>query len=235
MKRLLRFFRSFTPFEVILWAGSVIAVTVSFFACGNTDLLNLFGSLLGATALILVSKGHVAGQMLCVLFAAYYGFVSYSMRYYGEMITYLGMSLPIALAAVVSWLRHPFRGDTSEVEVNTLKKWEYPLILGLAALVTCGFYFLLRALGTERLIWSTVSVFTSFTAVVLTFRRSPFYALAYASNDVVLIVLWSLAAAGNSEYIALVVCFSVFLLLDGYGFFHWLRMKKRQADPPATS
>ena len=70
---------------------------------------------------------------------------------------------------------------------------------------------------------------TSFIAVYLTFRRSPYFALGYAANDVVLIVLWSLAAAENISYISVLICFIMFLINDVYGFFNWRRMQKIQS------
>ena len=95
--------------------------------------------------------------------------------------------------------------------------------------VTAAFYFILRAFHTANLIPSTVSVTTSFLAVYLTARRSPFYALAYAANDVVLIVLWSLMAAEDLSALSMVICFCAFLLNDVYGFLNWMRMRRRQA------
>ncbi len=226
----MKFFKSITPFEYFLWGGGILAIVLSFVLCKNTDWLNLIGSVLGCTGLIFIAKGNVLGQVICVIFSAYYGYVSFAMRYYGEMITYLGMTAPIAIAAVIGWLRHPFRGKKGEVEIAKPKKRTYLAVLVLSAAVTAAFYFILRALGTANLLWSVASVFTSFAAVSLSLLRSPFYAVAYACNDVVLIVLWSLAAAGNSEYIALAVCFSVFLAEDLYGFFNWLKLRKKQAQ-----
>lgn len=83
-------------------------------------------------------------------------------------------------------------------------------------------------MNTANLAVSTFSVLTSFVAVWLTMRRSPLYALAYALNDIVLIVLWSFAAAESIEYISMVVCFVVFLVNDIYGFFNWCRLRRRQ-------
>lgn len=100
----------------------------------------------------------------------------------------------------------------------------------LTAAVTAGFYFILRALGTANLLPSTISVTTSFLAVYLTFRRSPLYALGYAANDVVLIILWLLAARSDKGYLSVVVCFAVFLVNDIYGFLNWRRMEKKQAS-----
>jgi len=107
------------------------------------------------------------------------------------------------------------------------KAW---LFLSLAALlVTVAFYFILQALGTANLPVSTLSVTTSFFAASLTFLRSPYYALGYTANDVVLIVLWVFSAVADLSYLPMVLCFVMFLLNDLYGFFNWKRMEKRQA------
>lgn len=98
----------------------------------------------------------------------------------------------------------------------------------LTAVVTWGFYFILDHFGTANMIPSTLSVATSFIAVYLTFRRSPYFALAYAANDVVLIVLWTLAAVENIRYLSVIICFVMFLVNDLYGFVSWKRMEKRQ-------
>ena len=101
-------------------------------------------------------------------------------------------------------------------------------MLLLTAAVTAIFYFILAAFHTANLIPSTVSVTTSFLAVYLTFRRSAFFAVAYAANDIVLIVLWILAALSDISYVSVVICFVVFFVNDMYGFVNWSKMKKRQ-------
>ena len=98
----------------------------------------------------------------------------------------------------------------------------------LAIAVTVLFYFVLDFFNTANLIPSTVSVTTSFLAVYLSYKRSPFFALAYAFNDIILIVLWVLASFENSEYISVMVCFVAFFANDIYGFINWRMMRKRQ-------
>ncbi len=225
MKKILKYFNAF---EWLLLLGGIAAIVVSFFIAQNTRYLYLAGSILGAIMLIFVSKGNVIGQVLTVAFSLFYGFVSYGLRYYGEMLTYLCMTTPIAIVAVISWLRHPHKGNLAEVEVNRISIKELLLLLAVGVTISVGFYFVLEAFNTAKLIPSTVSVLTSFLAVYLTARRSPFYALAYAANDIVLIVLWSLALAESNEYLPMVICFVVFLINDVYGFFNWLRMQNRQ-------
>ena len=225
-------FRALTRFEWGLWGLSILVVTASFFLGGAQGILSLAASLLGVTALILVAKGDVWGQALCVVFSVLYAIVAWDRQYYGEMITYLCMSAPIAAFSVVSWLRHPYADDGSEVKMARLTKRAAVGAFLLAAVVTFAFYWILKALGNAELAVSTVSVTTSFLAAYLLFLRSPFYALAYAANDVVLIVLWVVAALDDPSKLSMVACFLMFLCNDLYGFCNWLRLRKKQ-DPSA--
>ena len=224
-----KFFKSFTLFEIILFFASFAAIIISFFAFGNTEYFYLATSLIGLFSLTLIAKGRFIGQILTVLFGMLYATVSYFYRYYGEMATYLGMTAPIAIAAVVSWIRNPASADNrGEVKVNKISLKEYICMVALAACVTAVFYFILKYFNTNNLILSTVSVCSSFVASYLTLRRSRFYAFAYAANDLVLIALWVLASMESFNYLAMVMCFVVFLANDVYGFINWSRMQKRQ-------
>lgn len=218
----------FSRYEIILWTLSVLVITVSFLVSGSAKYLTLIASLIGATFLILNAKGNVWGQVLTVVFSVFYGFISYKTAYYGEMITYLGMSAPIAVASVVSWAKNPAQKGKNEVKVNRLKVKEYIFLLFLSIAVTAVFYFILKAFNTSVLSLSTLSVFTSFVASYLTMRRSEYYAIGYAANDLVLIALWVIASLKDTQYIAMVICFIVFFINDMYGFFNWSRMKKAQ-------
>lgn len=219
--------KGFTKRDYLLWGGSVTLILAAFFVFDRENFLSPLSSVIGVTSLIFIAKGNPLGQALTIVFSVFYGIISFSFSYYGEMITYLGMTAPMAGAAMVSWVRNPYK-DSAEVSVNSLKPRGLWVMLPLAAAVTGAFYFLLKALGTANLLPSTVSVTTSFLAVYLLFRRSPFYALAYAANDIVLIVLWSMAAAEDISYFSVLICFVVFLANDIYGFISWIKMQKRQ-------
>ncbi len=225
MKRLTGYF---SRTELILWVTSVLMILISFFVFDRESYLTLGASLIGVTSLILNAKGNPLGQVLMIIFSIFYSIISFTFSYYGEMITYLGMTLPMAVIALVSWLRNPYKGNRAEVTVNRIHRREWGLMVVLTIVVTAVFYFILQKLGTSSLVASTVSITTSFVAAYLTFRRSPYFALAYASNDVVLLVLWVVATLEDLTYISVVVCFVFFLINDLYGFFNWQKMAKRQ-------
>ena len=226
---MLRFLNYFSKFEIALWIFSVMAIVVSFFVFDRTNYMTLCASLIGVTSLIFNAKGNPFGQFLMVVFSLLYGMISYSFAYYGEMVTYLGMTMPMAIFALISWLRNPYNGNKSEVKVNNISRRENIGMWIGTILVTILFYFILKYFHTANIIPSTLSVTTSFLAVYLTFRRSPYFALAYATNDIVLIVLWIMASVYDVKYISVVVCFIAFLFNDIYGFFSWRKMEKRQA------
>jgi len=228
MKALRSLSHYFTKIEWILWGTSVLLILISFLLFDRGSWLTLSASLIGVTSLIFCAKGNPWGQILMILFSLLYGAISFSFSYYGEMLTYLGMTLPMAVFALISWLRHPYQGNHSEVQVDHLRRYEWLFLAFLTAAVTFVFYFLLRALNTANLLPSTISVTTSFAAAYLTFRRNPWFALGYAANDVVLIVLWILASFENISYLSVVVCFAAFLANDIYGFISWRRMEQRQ-------
>ena len=224
-------FKLLNKFELFLWLTSVSVVLLSYVPSGFDGLANTVCSLIGVTALIFVAKGHVLGMILCIIFAAFYGLISLHFRYYGELITYAGMTLPMDVFALVSWIKNPYK-DTHEVKVARMTKKQMVLMWIATVVITVILYFILKALDTPNIYPSTLSISTSFLAVALTYFRSPYYALAYAVNDVVLIVLWIIACFTDTSYIPMVMCFCMFLANDLYGLYNWKRMQKRQSGKP---
>lgn len=220
--------RYFSRIEWALWSTSVLFIVVSFGLFDRENYMTLLASLIGVTSLIFNAKGNPIGQVLMVLFSLLYGVISYTFSYYGEMITYLGMTMPMAVFALISWLKNPYNGNRAEVRVNRISGKENGVMWILTSVVTILFYYILNYYHTANIVPSTLSVTTSFLAVYLTFRRNSYYAVAYACNDVVLIILWVLASIEDCKYISVVVCFAAFLFNDIYGFISWKQMERRQ-------
>ena len=171
----------FSRVEITLWCLSILLIVVSFSVFDRENYMTLIASVIGTTSLIFNAKGNPIGQVLMVIFSIFYGIISYTFSYYGEMITYLGMTAPMAIFALISWLLNPYNGNRAEVKVNSIKKQEVVFMLALTATITF-FYFILRFFHTANLMPSTLSVTTSFLAVYLTFRRSAFFCTCLCSK-----------------------------------------------------
>ncbi len=226
MKKLLSYF---SRVELAIWLFSMTFIVVSFLLFDRENYLTLFASLMGATALIFCAKGNPIGMTIMVFFCLFYGYISWTFRYYGELMTYVFMSLPMSVFSLVSWLKNPYKGKVSEVAIRKLRRSDILPMTLLTVAVTVVFYFVLSYFNTANLIPSTLSVSTSFFAVFLMYKRSPYFALAYAANDIVLIVLWILASISDISYISVVICFITFLVNDIYSFINWKRMQRNQS------
>lgn len=215
--------------EWMLWIGSLAIVAVSNILSQDVDWLTLVAAMVGVTSLVFAAKGNVWAQILMIVFSVLYGIISYRFRYWGEMITYLGMSMPMAVWSTITWIKNPSKENGNEVAIRKLN-WKHSMVLAFfGAIVTGGFYFVLRALDTPNIVFSTISVTTSFFAASLTMLRSSYYALGYASNDIVLIVLWVLASIENPAYIPVIVNFVIFFFNDMYGFISWRKRELKQS------
>lgn len=214
-----------TKKEWLLWLGSLLIVILSNLVSGSVDVLTLVAVCVGITSLIFAAKGNVWAQILMIVFSILYGIISWRFRYWGEMITYLGMTMPMAVWSTITWIRNPSKNG-NEVEIQKLNRKHIAGLSVFSVAVTAALYYILHMLDTPNIVFSTISVTTSFLAASLTMLRSSYYALGYAMNDIVLIVLWVLASLKNPAYIPVAVNFAIFFLNDLYGFVSW---KKREA------
>lgn len=208
-----------TTQELTIWVVSVASIILSGMLIGNADLMLIITSCIGVSGLIWVAKRKVIGQVLVVAFSVLYAIISIKNKYYGEMITYLFMTAPIALVTIKVWLNN--MGEENTVEVKEVTKKQILLIFLCSLVVTYLMYYVLVYFDTSSIVLSTISITTSFLAATLMLVRSKYYAVAYAMNDVVLIGLWIIASISNIENISMVVCFVIFLINDIYGFISW--------------
>lgn len=217
--------KNLTKKEWILWMGSLAIVILSNLLSTDIDVLTLVSACVGITSLIFAAKGNVWAQILMVVFSILYGLISWQFRYWGEMITYIGMTMPMAVWSTITWIKNPSESG-QEVAIQKLTRKHVAGIAVAGVIVTAVVYMILKALDTPNILFSTISITTSFLAASLTMLRSSYYALGYASNDIILIVMWVLASIENPAYIPVVVNFIIFFFNDMYGFVSW---KRREA------
>lgn len=228
MKFLLRF--DLNKNEFVLWIISVSLLMMSFIISKSSPLL-LFSSIIGVTSLLFIAKGEPMGQFLMIIFSILYSVVSFEQRLYSEIITYLGMTYPSSLIALIVWLKNPYKEGKSVVKVSQLSKKNMLLLVCTTPIVGFIFYQVLVFLNTPFILISTISIVSSYIASMLMFFRSRHYAIFYAINDLVLITLWTLASHNDGRYIPMIICFVIFFIHDSYAFFNWKTInKEKQLD-----
>lgn len=154
----------------------------------NIDILTLVAACVGITSLVFAAKGNVWAQILMIIFSILYGIISWRFHYWGEMITYLGMTIPMAIWSTVTWLKNPAKNG-KEVAIQELRLKHIVWLVLFGTITTIVFYYILAVLNTPNIVFSTISITTSFLAASLKMLRSSYYAFGYALNDIVLILI----------------------------------------------
>ena len=226
-EKLKEFFRNWTIFEICLLVLSpIIVLTVGIVF--HSDALTIITSIVGICCALLLAKGFVLGQFFGVSIVVLYSIVSFRNAFYGEMIIYIVIMLPMYIWGIIEWIKHK-NNRTGSVEVNTIK-WKEWLIISLCAVaIFVGFYFLLKTLNTSELIISTLSVVDNVFAVYLLARRSRYGFVSYIMNDLILIVLWGIPVIqGNLLVLAMLINPIVNLVNDSYGVVNWTKLQRKQ-------
>lgn len=225
MKKL---FRGWTKFEIIFLIISLSAITICFLFNEDKNVLSLVTSLLGVIVVLTGAKGLIVSPFINIFYNILYIIISISQRYYGEVLIYVFLMMPLHITTLISWLKNKSNKDSNVVSVNKLNRKEY-MVLGLVTvLVTFMFYYILKLLNTNELMISTISLTASLVASYLMLRRSSNYAIAFVINDVILITLWGIACVNDISLLPMVVTFMVFFVNDIYGFISWKKREKEQ-------
>lgn len=222
-----KLFKDWTKFEKILLIGSIILVLLVG-VIFKSEILTTICSIVGITTALLLAKGKNLGQVFGLLIVVLYSIVSFKNKYYGEVIIYLCVMLPMYIIGIISWLRHQNK-ETNSVEVNTIKVKEWILVSIVSMAAFIGIYFLLKVFNTSELFVSSLSVIDSLFAVYLGVRRSKYSFYFYVVNDLILIALWGIPViAGTLILIPMVFNPIINLINDIYGIYNWKKLEKIQ-------
>lgn len=221
------FFKDWSNLEKILLFGSTTLVSLAGIIF-KADILTTICAIVGIITALLLAKGKKMGQIFGLLIVALYSIVSFRNGYYGEVIIYMCIMLPMYIIGIVSWVRHQNK-ETNTVEVNKIKLKEWIIVLFASIVCFIGIYFLLKAFNTKQLFISSLSVIDSLFAVYLGVRRSKYSFYFYVVNDLILILLWGIpVVTGTIILIPMVFNPLINLINDLYGIYNWKKLEKVQ-------
>lgn len=213
-------------FEKFLLIGSISVITIVFLIF-NTDLITAITSLTGIITALLLAKGKVAGQFFGLMIVVLYSFVSFQNKYYGEMLIYIFIMLPLYILGIYSWIKNK-NPKTEVVEPNDISKKEWILIIFISIIFFIIFYYLLKYFKTEELFLSVLSIIGSMYAVYLLARRSKYGFLFYLFDDIILFLMWLIPVL-NGNILVLPMVFNPLInfINDSYGWYRWNKSIKQ--------
>lgn len=171
---------------------------------------------------LLQAKGKVVSQLVGLIEVILYSMLSFRNHYYGEVIIYIAIMLPLYCMGIYSWITHK-KEESDTVKQNTIAKKE-GIFLGIGnAILFVILYFILKYFNTSQLVVSTFSMVTSLTATYLIMKRSKYSFLFYLLNDIVLLILWGTPIVIHQDYTLIPIALEPLILLvsDTYGWKNW--------------
>lgn len=224
-------FGKWNAIELIFYiAGLAMIITTSI--CFGASWMSAVTGIFGLSCVLFAAKGKIIGIFFTWVMIVFYSILSFKNKYYGEVFINLCMMFPMTIIQLISWLKN--LGKDYVVKVNSITKKEIIIVCSAAALAFVAFYFILRALNTSQLIFSTISIVTSVLATYFQSRRSKYGFLAFLVNDSVLCVLWLFATLEDIKNVAMLTAVALYVVSDIYGFISWGILQKRQQKDNAV-
>lgn len=115
-----KIFKDWSLFEKILLFMSITLITISGIIT-KSEILTVLTSLVSILCALLQAKGKVISQFVGVLVIILYSIVSFQNQYYGEVIIYVLVLLPMYLVGIYSWMTNT-NDATNTVKQNDLSK-----------------------------------------------------------------------------------------------------------------
>ena len=223
MKKL---FKDWTKFEIFLLLSSIAIIIFSGVFCKST-ILTIICSITGILCALMQAKGKIMSQFIGLVLVVLYSILSFENKYYGEVLIYIFIMLPLFVSGIISWIKNVDK-ETNIVNENELSKKEWIILTTISIILFIGLYYLLKYFNTSQLFVSTLSMVTSLFATYLVARRSKYGFLFYIGNDIILFILWGMPVIyGNLLLIPMLISPLIYFINDSYGWISWNRRAEK--------
>lgn len=228
----MKYFKLFNWYELVYY-GVICGILIALGVVFHSSWIILLNALLGITTSFLLSKALAFGNIVGLIQIAFYIYISFQNRYYGEIISCALTSIPICIATFITWVKNK---DNGQVKINN--KFGYKELILTIVIVFClsfGFYYMLKAFNTANLIISTISLSLGCFKGYLQIRRSELNFVFSLINRVITFVLWLfIVLQGSLGYIPTVTTYAMYFTLDVFGLIVWLKLKNKQKGAKNT-
>ena len=223
----MKIFKDWSLFEKIILSLALLTITIVGIIF-KSDLITLLTALTAVSTTVLLAKGKSFAYILYIICILLYIVVSYNNNYYGEIIVYIFLILPMCISSLITWIKHP-NNKTNTVEVNKIKPKEKIIMTLSIVPISIGVYYLLKIFNTNELIASTFTFVCTILANYLQIRRSKLSFYFYFIEDISLLILWILPILkGNISLLPIVINSSFNLINDSYGIYNWKVLERKQ-------
>ncbi len=138
-----KIFQSWTIFEILLLIMSTLLIIITG-VFGQSEILTILVALFGVFCALMQAKGKVLSQFIGLILVVLYSIVSFKNKYYGEVIIYITVMLPLYISGIISWTKNSNK-ETKTVNKNEIhkKEWIYLIFINIYFFIIFKFLFLI--------------------------------------------------------------------------------------------
>ena len=221
------FFKDWNLKEIIVLITSIIVISIVGIIF-KSDFITLATALTAVTTTMLLAKGEPYANIIYIICILVYLVLCYRNKYYGEIIIYIFLILPMCISGLISWIKHTNK-KTNTVEINKISKKEITIISILIFPIIIGTYYLLRCFNTNELYASTFTFICTILANYFQIRRSKYNLYFFFIEDISLLLLWILPIIkGNISLLPIVINSTFNMVNEIYGIYNWKVLETKQ-------
>lgn len=193
----------------------------------------------------LVSRGKIIGIYIGLIECFMYVYICYISGLYGEIIKMCALNIPLNIFSIISWTKslkeqkkkkYSDTKEESSVVIKKLKTKSYIWIALGSVVLYVGFYFGLKAIGSNALIFSTaVLTLTVFAKILSGLRYKENYLFSLAAG-ILSTLMWievivTSAKSGSFDYSILLMVLNSLAIVtnDIQGYSIWKAMYRKIA------
>lgn len=228
MIKVKEFFKSFNVFDIILFVLGLAGIIVSAIFVDSSPLIIIY-SIFGVIYVILWAKKYNFALIFGAAYSAMYIAQSAISNYWGEVIMYGAVGLPVIIATICMWIFR--RGKTTFVQPKSIGWKEWLIILSVVAVLGVGLYFLLDFLVTPYIYLALPLSLCLLVANYLLLRNNGIMFIIFLMANILQILIWLMPVfmgeANGLSVLPMIFSLAVFMASNTYGFICWHRSKSQ--------
>jgi len=219
-------FSNIKVYEFVLMAIFILSVIVVGAIC-SSPIIVIINSLISIISVFLITKGNYLGNVLQIVYSLIYSYIAFINQYYGEVIFFILVNLPIYICSTIFWLKNR-NVETNEIRINTIKLKEYLLLFIVGVVGYVVLFFLLKSLNTANIYLGTLSLIIGSIAGYLSMRRCEYNFIVYILLNVIGIMLWFSVVISDISNLPTMLIYIINLFMNISGIINWKRLKIMQ-------
>ena len=213
------------PFDVA-WLAIATAVILGVSLYWKDNWIGITSALTGVWCVILTGKGKRSSFLFGVINVAFYAYIAYQSKYYGEVMLNLIYYFPMNFVGWFAWKKH-MNAETGEVIKKKMPLKKGMLLYGITAVAIFLYGLILKAIGGNLPYIDSMSTVVSVVAQILSVWRLTEQWILWIVVDIVTVVMWAVDFANGGESIATLAMWSVYLLNAIFMFIRWNKEAKQ--------